>query len=498
MSNDKRTCLMTANFGDRVAENELENLQEYFVETEQWRRLLAGEVDIIFGAKGTGKSALYSLLSSQEENLRTNRRILFMPAENPRGTPVFQDLVFDPPASENQFRGLWKLYFITLMANYIRHFLQTTGTGNASAATVITILIKDGLLAPDISLLGRLKTALEYVRNNAPTFEGAIIEPNTGLKLTGKIILTEPSEEQHKKGFVSMDSLLQLINKALQEIKVKVWLVLDRLDVAFSESPELEGNAIRSLFRTYLDMQNLSNMDIKIFLRDDIWNKIVASGFREASHVTKYLQISWDNQSLLNLLVRRLVHNDSICALYDVSKETVLKNVSLQRAFFYRVFPEQVDIGQKQPNTLDWMLSRTADGTKRTAPRELIHLLIEMRDQQLKSYELGNSHPPDENLFDKSIIQKALPEVSRARYEQTLCAENPELKPFLKKLERGKTQQTPESLSKIWKCTVERASEVAEQLAEAGFFERRHIKNNPIYWVPFLYRDVLKLVQGSA
>ncbi len=180
------------------------------------------------------------------------------------------------------------------------------------------------------------------------------------------------------------------------------------------------------------------------------------------------------------------------------SKEAVLENVGLQREFFYRVFPAQVDIGPKQPSTFDWMSSRTADGSKRTAPRELIHLLIETRDQQLKLYELGHLDPPAENLFSKSIIPQALPAVSKARFEQTLCAENPTLKPFLDKLERGKTQQTPESLSQLWKCSVDKAIEVAEQLVEAGFFESRRTRSSSIYWVPFLYRDALRLVQGPA
>lgn len=498
MSNGKKEALMQANFGSRVAEDEVDSLHEYFVETEQWRKLLAGEVDIVFGAKGAGKSALYSLLVTQKEMLRLGRRTMFLPAENPRGTPAFRDLVLNPPASEEEFRGLWKFYFLSLTANYLRHHLQSTNSGNVKAASVIDTLIKNGLLAPNITLLGRLKAVVEYLRKYVPVIEGAIVDPATGLKLTGKITLAEPSKEQRENGFVSIDELLAQINEALQETRIKIWLVLDRLDVAFADSPELEGNALRSLFRTYLDMMTLSNIHIKIFLRDDIWNKIVADGFREASHVTRTLVISWSSQSLLNLVVRRLVHNDSICKLYGVDKSTVLENSTLQREFFYRVFPEQVDIGPKQPSTFDWMSSRTADGSKRTAPRELIHLLIETRDEQLKSYELGNTDPPDEYLFARATIPQALPAVSTARYAQTLCAENPTIKPYTDKLERGKAQQTPASLSKLWNCSEDDALKMAERLSEVGFFERRGTKEGQAYWVPFLYRDALKLVQGTA
>ena len=54
-------------------------------------------------------------------------------------------------------------------------------------------------------------------------------------------------------------------------------------------------------------------------------------------------------------------------------------------------------------------------------------------------------------LFERSAMKAALPEVSKARYEQTLCAEYPALKPILDKLDGEKTQQTPATLAKIWK-----------------------------------------------
>jgi hypothetical protein len=42
------------------------------------------------------------------------------------------------------------------------------------------------------------------------------------------------------------------------------------------------------------------------------------------------------------------------------------------------------------------------------------------------------------------------------------------------------------------------ARALAEQLVEVGFFERRGTKQDPAYWVPFLYRDALQMVQGEA
>ena len=86
---DKRSVLSQTSFGKRVAEEEGDELRSYFVETEQWRKILAGDVDVVYGPKGSGKSAIYSLLQSEKEILRVQRRIVVIPAENPRGTPAF-------------------------------------------------------------------------------------------------------------------------------------------------------------------------------------------------------------------------------------------------------------------------------------------------------------------------------------------------------------------------------------------------------------------------
>jgi hypothetical protein len=147
---------------------------------------------------------------------------------------------------------------------------------------------------------------------------------------------------------------------------------LDRLDVAFVENEELEQNALRALFRVYLDLLGSQNLKLKIFLRTDIWNRITKVGFREASHITRHVTISWDRASLLNLIVRRALHNASLRKHYGVVPAELLVSSEAQTNFFFRLFPDQVDVGPNKPTTLDWLLTRTRDGTQLNAPRELI------------------------------------------------------------------------------------------------------------------------------
>jgi hypothetical protein len=495
---DKRAVLMATTFGKRIAEDEGNELNSYFVETDQWRRIFGGDVDIVYGAKGAGKSALYSLLLSRSDELR-NRGILVVAAENPRGTPIFRDLVSEPPTGEYDFRGIWKLYFLSLAANQLRE----NGLTGDSTRRILEPLEQAGLLPRTTSLRSMLRSALDYVRNitRVEALESGIkVDPTTGQyeAILGRITLREPNLTGRNLGLISADQLLEQTDAALTKAGLKMWLVLDRLDVAFADSDELEGNALRALFRVYLDLLQYDSITLKIFLRSDIWQRIIGSGFREASHVTRHVTLSWSPQALLNLVVRRALHNEALRDYYQVDAVRTLADMQKQSELFYRIFPEQVDAGPNKPKTFDWMMSRTRDASGRAAPRELIHLLSSIQATELKRLDVGEEEPPGETLFDRSAIKDALPEVSQIRFEQTLCAEYPALREWMRKLEGEKTEQTPESLAAIWAVKREQALEIADKLEDVGFFERRGAKEQPSFWVPFLYRAALRMVQGSA
>jgi hypothetical protein len=491
----KRDVLANVTFGQRIAEDEADALVTYFVETDQWRRLISGSVDVVYGPKGSGKSALYSLLRLRREDL-LKQNIIPAAGEQIRGTPVFEGLVAEPPASEDQFRGLWKLYFLSLLGTG----LKPVGIDNEHSRKLLLALEGAHLVQPQWSLKRSLRAALDYMKRIDSISGGVKVNPTMGVPegVEAKVTLREPSSEEHKLGYNSADAVLEIADKAYKEAGKNFWIVLDRLDVAFAESGELEENALRALFRAYRDMAALENISLKIFLRDDIWARITSTGFREASHVTKSITITWDARSLLYLVIRRALANEAILKFYAVDPSHVLSSVEEQQRLFYRIFPPQVERGERKSTTLDWMLARTADGSGRTAPRELIHLLSAARDQQLKLLESGGTEPEGEFLFERGALQAALPEVSKVRYEQTLCAEHPNLKPILDKLEGEKTQQTLSSLAKIWRVSDAEAAARAEKLAEVGFFQKRGSKEQPVFWVPFLYRDALNLVQGPA
>lgn len=488
MSNLK-LLLQSITFGKRVAEEELDELEGYFLETDQWRRVRNGDVDVVYGPKGSGKSAIYSLLTGKTKSMKEEKGVILVSGENPRGTTVFKDLATDPPAEENEFINLWKLYFLSLVG---RVFVSES-ISNSHAKRVIAYLQSAQLMEPQWSLTTLLRQVRNYLKNARPETVMTFDEKTGQPQFVGRIAVQEPAKPDH----VSIDDLFTAANEGLRG-RYKVWIALDRLDVAFSEHKLLEENALRALFKVYLDLLRLNEIALKIFLRDDIWQRITRGGFREASHITRSATISWDRSSLLHLVVRRALNNSAIVNEYSFNKTHVLSNAQAQIDCFYKIFPKKVERGQKKAETFDWVLSRTNDGTRRNAPREIIHLLNQTLEVQLGRFDRGGDAPENGYLVAGTAFKEALPEVSKTRLTQTLYAEFPDLRSQIEKLRGQKTNQNISNLCAIWNVDNKKAERNCVKLAEVGFFEVRGTRESPEFWVPFLYRDALEMIQGTA
>ena len=172
----KQEILAQVDFGHQIAEEEGGDLAAYFVETDNWRRMFDGVIDIIYGPKGSGKSALYSLLVARTDQL-FDRKILLVPGENPRGTPAFRDLMDDPPASEREFVGLWKLYFLSLLGSAFEEY----GITGKDAQHLQDLLVREGLTKGKQSLTGLVQKTFDYVKK---AIRAAEVEP---LEDTGHV-----------------------------------------------------------------------------------------------------------------------------------------------------------------------------------------------------------------------------------------------------------------------------------------------------------------------
>jgi hypothetical protein len=253
------------------------------VETYQWKKIEKGEVDIVFGKKGTGKSAIYSLIKAKEGEF-FDRRILVSTAENPHGAAAFELFSEEDVTTARECSYIWKLYILSLVANTICEFELET----PKFLDVKQILQSAGLIEKSISLKLLLKRVYDYVVSlgGIESIEPQIkFDPNSGLPtgFGGRIAFREPSEAERKEGKVAVDDLIDSCNSVLAAKKYQIWVLIDRLDVIFDGNPEKEKIALRSLFEVYKDFLKWDQIRPKIFIRDDIWKTISVGKFREAN-----------------------------------------------------------------------------------------------------------------------------------------------------------------------------------------------------------------------
>lgn len=488
----KLDLLKNTNFGERVAEDD-DNLIAYFVETSIWKQLQSGKIDVIYGAKGSGKSALYKYLLSKNEDFN-KQNIRLIPAENLKGATVFKQVIGQSNLNEDTFSHLWFIYILTLVGMEMRKLDKQTSEVKKFVNKLEDEDLLEGKNLRSI-LVGVRDYVISILKNGKEMENSFSIDSATGMPiLTNKIILCEPIPELRKLGAISVYELLEMADEALKSIKQTFWITFDRLDVAFSENSDLEVVALKTLFGVYNDIKNSTNIKLKIFIRDDIWKRITDNGIREGSHITKQLTIKWSEQDFLFLLVSRIVENESICNYLKVVKNDVLKDIEKQKEVFYKIYPKKVEVGNN-PDTFNWMTGRVKDGLGLAMPRELIHLLNESKVNQISSLEIGGKEDSYDSIISRSALKEALKVVSKVRLEQTIYQEYPDLKKYIKDLEERKTEQRIETLSEIYNLSKAETQEIANKLVGIGFFVEK--EKNKIYWVPFLYRGGLNMIQGK-
>lgn len=185
---------------------------------------------------------------------------------------------------------------------------------------------------------------------------------------------------------------------------------------------------------------------------------------------------------------------------YKMTRKQVLARDDLQSDVLGKILPAQVESGPKQSNTFDWILNHVSDGKQEFAPREVISLLNKAREQQVKIEETGDETTSNGYLIGPKALKLAFKEVSKDKVE-TMYSEYPNLRGIIEMFEGKKTEHDLESVGKLLLAArIDRnPAQVIEDLLEIRFFQEKQKKiSSSTYWVPFIFRPYLSMVQGAA
>lgn len=487
---DTRDVLSLLDVGNSVAEFD-QSLEKYFVENEAFNSLISDRADIIAGDKGTGKTAVYRILQKRYASLPELKGVEVLAGFNASGNPVFQKLVQQEQLSEGQYSSLWKTYFLSLIGNWA---LGIVGDEQSPALAKLDKLLTDtGLRSADdkaATIFSKIVNSIQRVlKPTSAEMEMTISE--TGIPIVTPRIHFGKSEQQNTIE-VAHENSLKLLNDCLKELDISVWVAMDRLDEAFQGFPDIEIPALRALLRTYLDLLEFDQFRLKLFVRRDLFRRIIGDGFVNLTHINaRKKEIIWDEADLLNLLTRRIKDGEKFL-------EKIAGKTASDEQIFYKLFPPKVDQAERKPTTLNWVMSRIRDGNDVRPPRNLIDLVEMAREEQLRADARSPRTLENEPfLITSDAIKAAQVRLSVQRVEDTLMAEaGAETANRIDKFRGAKAEQNLSSLSSMLGLVDGELTKAVRHLKEIGFLEEIRARNT--WKVPMLYREGLEVTQGKA
>jgi hypothetical protein len=303
----KRGLLASLDMGSSTAENEFVSLGEYYVQTDQFRRALRGEVRIVVGRKGAGKTAVFAQV---RDHVRPDRNQIVLDLK-PEGYQLrkFKEQVLDlleAGTREHTITAFWE-YLLLLEVAY-------------------KILEKDRAYhARDQAIYEPYQTLARIYKEDGYSQEGDFSERM--LRLTEEIAAAFQANHPDAHGlslnrqlvteFLYVHDIRELRGQIERYLRFKkgLWILFDNLDKGWSAHGLAPADLL--IIRCLLDATRKIEQSLRpkgvecytiVFLRNDIYSLLVEATPDRGKEIR--VSLDWGEPDLLrDMLRRRLVYN---------------------------------------------------------------------------------------------------------------------------------------------------------------------------------------------
>ena len=289
------TELQHISLGDPVAEQEIDDLAEYFVTTATYNEALRAKHSIVVGRKGTGKTAtLYQLAHEISSDKRNHVCVIKPVAYELEG--ILRMLRQAIPKSEQGYliESLWKFLIFTELAKTIYEELRS----------------RPAFLAPDPQEL----SLLQFMDTNASVLLGEFsIRLESAVASLESLDTNVSAESQRLRisELLHADLLphLRAMLGAVLHKKQKVAILVDNLDKAWDQRSDLSvlsqllfglvgvSGRISQEFEKSGPWRVPVNVSLILFLRSDIYAQVTAFAKERDKLPVRF--IAWDDPGLL-------------------------------------------------------------------------------------------------------------------------------------------------------------------------------------------------------
>jgi MinD-like ATPase involved in chromosome partitioning or flagellar assembly len=421
-------------FSEVNAADQSQDLSLLFQRTTDFERFLDDTTCLIRGRKGTGKTALY-LLFLQHKNVAQNLahgrldNIVFLSAHGrfKKSRPSrdeFQIIHQTLQEKSGTWEAFWRAYL--LLRCYQENLFKFPQ-------------IKKG------AKFSQLKTTI----NNLPRERWqsectqALLELSTNSQLR----------------LIVKDAVSILLNEQAKDNSQKLWFLYDDLDEDFPESGEVRQQALTGLFQLVqsCDANRLiTEIRFKIFLREDIWNRL---SFDNKSHFTgRDIILQWTRIDFLRLALRQAIQSEDFKNLVDRVSPVAVESIDQANE---QAIDKALELlwgsrrrgGNRAKKVSRWVYERLTDSSGTTFPRSLSILLKEAKEQELNYKGESSSKLRTDRLLQGKSLEFGLKKASEKRCEE-IKEEYPNLTIFFDSLKGKSGFLSKEQLQEIWQDSV--------------------------------------------
>lgn len=382
-----------------------------FLPTLRHRRALYGDIVVVLGARGAGKTSLFRLVNEA----RTARKL----------RALFEtDLIPD---------ALWFEAFSTHSTDH-----PEVGTLASHALRADDLALRAFWMA---HLLRRLSVVAPEVVQIPEQVRSILEAPIADL---GAWL---PQAGEH---LGAISAALDAADRALDAADRTVVATYDNLDLVGQFVPEVRRRYVATLLSLWLSLAGrYRRLRGKVFLRDDLFDA-AELGFADASKLrSKSERLDWEAAELFRAALRHLCNGtegEAVRAWLSDTKGLVLRDlgefgwmpgempVDVQRAFVTRLAGRVVGTGILKSPTHEWLTSRLRDARGQITPRAMMWFLGFAAEQAQKA---GGRRTRNALVGGDDLVS-ALQRTSRERF-----AELKEEYPFVVRMEGLRRQNVP-------------------------------------------------------
>ena len=291
--------LRSLSFGEHVAENEIAQLPSYFVETAQFREVLASHLSIFVGRKGTGKTANLYLAASRLRSDPENLVVVVRPASNDfEGLVVLLDS-FSKYIRNHTIDGIWKLLLLTEIARKLVDDLESRADHIPLSKDERALV--DGVESAPYDIRGDFGSRVDRAIRSLSELDVSNVPPEEGRELLNEALHSE-----------WIGRLRRLLAPVIGRRR-RVAILIDNLDKGWERTADLDAmtNLLLGLLSAVGKVESDVLHELKtgteltitlaVFLRSDIF-AYVKSKAREPDKIVASI-VEWADPDVLMRVV---------------------------------------------------------------------------------------------------------------------------------------------------------------------------------------------------